>query len=415
MQTSAPNHASRLAATLAGIAAPCIAFGKVAIAAPLLVAAPLLLTLPGRRGYWRALGEQARSPLGVMVLIMLALWLPNVVASIMPVRSLEAWARVPVFIAFATLLWAMLAEREDMLTLSLKALVTAAAVTTIFAIMSLTVLPTEALSLLRYKGWNPNTVRATSVFKEYASMAILLAPVLLWGGRRLGGRWWTVAAVTAVGLLVVIWLTAARAAMAGLLMMAFGGGIIVMATCRKLALNLAVGAVLIVVTLALLAWLHHSRGEFVPPEGVVVVLPSWLLDYQRQTIWAHAIEIAMKSPWIGNGINVINLLPMAQVKIPTNVLHVIPSHPHNWLLEVFAETGVFGAAALVAVVVGLNTKLVRDYLRHRDPVLLVALLVNIGYWGSGLLNFSFWSAWWQLSYLLMSAIALAGRSPLANH
>ena len=30
-----------------------------------------------------------------------------------------------------------------------------------------------------------------------------------------------------------------------------------------------------------------------------------------------------------------------------------------------------------------------------------------GYWSSGLLNFSFWSAWWQISYLLMTALCLA--------
>jgi len=50
----------------------------------------------------------------------------------------------------------------------------------------------------------------------------------------------------------------------------------------------------------------------------------------------------------------------------------------------------------------------RRYLQSRNPAFLAALLVSVGYWSSGLLNFSFWSAWWQISYLLLMAICLAG-------
>jgi O-antigen ligase len=120
----------------------------------------------------------------------------------------------------------------------------------------------------------------------------------------------------------------------------------------------------------------------------------------------------MRSPWFGNGINVINLLPGADTRMPSNSLNVIPSHPHNWLVEVFAETGVFGILALIALVVTLCLKLAGDYLKSSDISLLAALLVNVGYWSMGLFNLSFWAAWWQISYLVLTALCLAGSRSL---
>ncbi|MCH8237424.1 MAG: O-antigen ligase family protein, partial [Proteobacteria bacterium] len=165
---------------------------------------------------------------------------------------------------------------------------------------------------------------------------------------------------------------------------------------------------------SVLMWQQDRRAHLIPPEGVVTILPSWVIDWQRQTIWARTIEMAMKSPWFGNGINVINLLPGADMRMPANDLNVIPAHPHNWLVEVFAETGAIGALALLTLVLTLCLKLARDFLRSDDAALLAALLVNVGYWGSGLVGFSFWSAWWQVSYLLMTAFCLVGRARLGQ-
>jgi len=166
------------------------------------------------------------------------------------------------------------------------------------------------------------------------------------------------------------------------------------------------------VSLAMVLWLYQTRGYIDVPAGGVAILPPWLLDYQRQTIWAHAIDMAMRAPWFGNGINVINLLPGADASLTRTNLNIIPAHPHNWLVEIFAETGAIGAFALLTLVITLCLKLAGDFLRYRDTALLAALMVNVGYWGSGLLNFSFWSAWWQISYLLMTAFCLAGRARL---
>ena len=410
MTVSAISPSAKLAAILIGIAVPCLVFGRVVIAVLLVLAVILVVWLPERRRYWQALVGQIRTPIGAMVLVTLALWLPSMAVSPLPLRSFEAWARIPVFIGLIGYFWAMLSAERQAHALALKALLAAGAATAMFAVMALTVLPDEVVSFIRLRGWNkyPAVILPREVFKEYASMAILLIPVLVWAGRRLGGRWPALSVATVVGLLVVIWLTRNRSALAGLSMMMVVGAGLTMARRRNLAINVVISVVAIAVLAALVLWLHETRGSIQPPEETVAIVPPWLLDWQRQTIWARTIEMGMNSPWIGNGINVINLLPGADDPLATSGLHIIPAHPHNWLVEVFAETGVFGAFALLALVLTLCLKLAGGYLKSCDAALLAALLVNVGYWGSGLLNFSFWSAWWQVGYLLMTGLCLAG-------
>ena len=410
MKISTIIPSAEVVAVLAGISVPFLVFGRVVMAVPLILAALVLVWLPGRQRYWRALRDQAGTPIGMMVLVTLALWLPSMFASPLPLRSLEAWIRVPIFVGFIVFLAAMLSERRETLALALKALMVAGAVASVFALSSLTFLP-EVLAVVRGSGWSATPYPGFSpdtILKPYAALSVLMAPVLVWAGWRINGRWRMVAAMTVVGLLIVVWLTYNRAAMAGLLAIAVVGAGLTMVRRRNLAVNVAVSAVVAMAILAMVLWLYETRGNILPPEGTVAVLPPWLLDYQRQTIWAHAIDIGMRAPWFGNGINVINLLPGADMRMPANDLNVIPAHPHNWLVEVFAETGAIGALALLTLVLTLCLKLARDFLRSDDAALLAALLVNVGYWGSGLVGFSFWSAWWQVSYLLMTALCLTG-------
>ena len=417
MTISATPTTAKLIAVLTGIAVPWLVFGRVIMALPLILAVLLLVWFPERRQYWRVLLGQVRTPIGMMVLVTLALWLPSMVVSPQPLRSMEAWVRVPVFIGLIFFLAAMLSERQEALALALKALIVTGAIATLFALFSLTFLP-EVLSFVRswvwidlpYPGFRPR-----DILKPYAALTVLMAPVLVWGGWRLGGHWRSLAAVTVIGLFGVVLLTNNRSAIAGLLAIAVVGPGLMMCVRRNIAVNMAVGVVLFSIILAVLLWLHDTRLTLPLPtisEGIVTILPRWLIDYQRQTIWVHAIDIGMRSPWFGNGINVINFLPGADLKLPNNNLNVIPAHPHNWLVEVFTETGALGAFALLTLVITLCLKLSGDFLKSGNTALLAALLVNVGYWSSGLFSFSFWSAWWQVSFLLMMAFCLAGRARL---
>ncbi len=392
-----------LAAALIGLVVPALFFGKAVMAVPLLAAILIvILWLPGRGDYWRQLIRVARTPVGILFFMVLVLWVPSMFFSPFPLRSFEAWARIPVFVGSVTLLWAMLSEDRVALDMALKTLLIASVIVIVLALVSLTFAP-EVFQFLRNQ-WYP--IRVAEILKGFSNMAILLAPVLLLAGRRMKGRWPVLAAACVVGLLAIIWLTYSRSPMAGLLAMAFALAVLMVLIYRRPVVYVVTAVLLTVVTIALFLWLFETRSIY-HPAGTATFLPVWLIDYQRQLIWHRAFEFGMAAPWFGNGINTINLLPGADAPMPGNSLNIIPAHPHNWLVEVFAETGAVGAIALVVLVTTICFKIARNYLRSRDEAMLAALLVNVGYWSSGLLNVSFWSAWWQISYLLMTALCLA--------
>ena len=212
MKISAIIPSAEVVAVLAGITVPCLVFGRVVMAVPLILAALVLVWLPGRQRYWRALCDQAGTPIGMMVLVTLALWLPGTLSSPLPLRSLEAWIRVPIFVGFIVYLAAMLSERRETLALALKALMVAGAIATVFALCSLTFLP-EVLAFARRSGWSAMPYlgfRAHDILKPYAALSVLMAPVLVWAGWRTGAGWRGVAVATVVGLLAVVCAESAR-------------------------------------------------------------------------------------------------------------------------------------------------------------------------------------------------------------
>jgi O-antigen ligase len=133
-----------------------------------------------------------------------------------------------------------------------------------------------------------------------------------------------------------------------------------------------------------------------------------LVDFERQTIWRFAVELYTQHSWFGLGANTINLQPGADVVIPfSNDTHQMPSHPHNWLLELLVETGTIGVVAYAALMAAVTWRLIDAYRQTSSRATLGAVAIIGGYLISGLFNFSFWAAWWQISFLLFAAISLA--------
>src|SRR3546814_15846763 len=62
--------------------------------------------------------------------------------------------------------------------------------------------------------------------------------------------------------------------------------------------------------------------------------------------------------------NVVNNLPGAHELIPGINAEYIPSHPHNWMLEILVETGWIGLALGVAILALLAWKITQR-LRRR--------------------------------------------------
>ena len=179
--TSSPFDWSRLLAVFAGVAVPMLVFGRVALAVAIVLAALCLFLLPNRAEHWRRPFEGLKSPLGVAILATFVLWLPNLFASIDPLRSFEASARVFLIVGLLTALGSVLASDRRLLDICLKALIIMTAVATVMAVLSLTVAP-ETFWVTHLKGWRSD--QPNNAVKPFAALTVLLIPVLLWAGHR---------------------------------------------------------------------------------------------------------------------------------------------------------------------------------------------------------------------------------------
>ena len=394
-------------AVLSGLAIPNLVFGRAVLATTASLALVALLISQLRSVSWRALALQARSSFGLFLGFIIFSWSLSSFASEFPIRALEASLRTGVLLGTAVLFHAALLEDRVMATRCLKALIILTVVGTSFALIASTVWP-EIYWVLRFKG-----LRATPLqteFKGYSALIVLVTPLLLIGLWRLGTAWRVASAIGIIQFAAITWMYSNRSAIAGFLVMAMTLSVaqIFRPAYRSMAVGVAGGFITILA--GVVVWLHSSRLKIATsraPEGDWL-FPVWLVDFQRQTVWSFTLDIWERAPWLGVGPNTINFSPGANAPLPGDEkLHIIPGHPHNWALELLAETGSIGFLILVAAIGSIGYRWIRWYARSGDIAVMGALLIFAGYWGSGLFNFSYWSAWWQFSFFLACAIALS--------
>ncbi len=394
-------------AVLSGLAIPNLVFGRAVFAATVGLALIALLISPLRATSWSALVRRARSPVGLFIGVIIVSWSVSAFASEFPIRALEASLRTGIFLGIAVLFHAALLEDQALATRCLKTLIILTIVGTSFALIASTVWP-EIYWALRLKG-----LRATPLqteFKGYSALIVIVTPLLLIGLWRLSTSWRVSSAIGIIQFAAITWMSSNRAAIAGFLVMAMALSVAQMfrPAYRKMAVGIAGGVIAILV--GVIVWLHTSRIKIATtraPEGDWL-FPVWLIDFQRQTVWSFTLNIWERAPWLGVGPNTINFSPGANAPMPGDEkLHIIPSHPHNWVVELLAETGAIGFLILAAAIGFVGYRWIHWYARSGDIAVMGALLIFTGYWGSGLFNFSYWSAWWQLSLFMACAIALS--------
>lgn len=352
---------------------------------------------------------------GAAVGLVFCAWAITVYFSFDPLISLKISGRTAMFVLGAVVVWAALSEHSETWRLALKTIVVSAIVFAVLALISLVGVPKIA-SLV--KGTLSAPDRPIVVFKAFAASAMCLIPVVAWAGRRLEGnwRWWGYAfAPMALGVML---LTYNRSSLAGLIAMTLAG--IFLLTLAKRRHVKAMITVAIAATGSAVAWvalrevhdLDTLEQRIGAPLNVQTYLPSWLLDSHRQNIWKFAYERFLDHPWVGNGIDQLNRLPGAKISVPglENSAAYVPSHPHNWALELLSETGLIGFLPVVAVLTLIAWKLVKSYIQTDDEADITLFTLMAGFWGSALFNFSIWAAWWQLTFLILFAIVAASRS-----
>jgi O-antigen ligase len=390
--TARASTMDRLAAIAAGLAVPALVSGRATMAVLCAVAFAGTLAAPGAWAAVRALGRAWRGLPGRAVMVLLGAWLVSTILSFDPWVSLQVWARMAVFVPGAVLLGLALAADRARLDLALRTLVAGSAVAAALALAGSTVWP-DALAFAHGKapGWNAH--EAAAEVKGFGSALACLMPMVLWAGWHLGGLWRAAALAFQPLALVAMIVADSEAGLAGA---ALAGAVLAVATLwRAGALIPLVAIVVGGAAGAILAGLGPLADAFAA------------IDPHRAAIWRAALSYLPAAPVLGHGLDVINLLPGADALVAEFNQARIPSHPHDWAIEVLVESGVVGLGALLVALGALAW----SFARAGAFAGAAGLALMAAFWGSGLVNFSVWAAWWQGVFLLLGALAMAGAAP----
>ena len=135
-------------------------------------------------------------------------------------------------------------------------------------------------------------------------------------------------------------------------------------------------------------------------------IPTTLIDAHRQFIWGFSLTKFKNNPLLGYGPDTSNFINDSQKIIgheETGDMTFIPSHPHNFLIEILLELGILGTFSFILFILFINYKILLNA-NNREKLYLI--FFNGYFWGSSLVNFSFWLGWWQGSYFfILSLIA----------
>ena len=404
--TPLPRKTQYAFVTFVGLAVPSLILGRAVMAVVTAAAVIAAIYVVDRPRLYRDFTTALRTPAGVLILVTIAAWLPAIALSLRPVRSAEVLAWLAPFIMFAVAVWSLLRTDRTLVDGALKSVLLG---TIVFVSLGLSPIlgPSEIFSFYHLEGWVPT--RAALYLKDEADAGMLLLPVVLMAAARFGGRWRVLGICEAAALLALIALTNSKASLAGLLAMALvASAIAARSSPHRKAWVVALVATLLA-TVAAVVWLKVTQEWETPAPSLdaKLYLPHWLVDFNRQLIWKFAFEKFLQFPWFGVGPNTINFTEGANRIIQYSSVPFMPSHPHNWALEILAETGIVGFVPTLATVVVVTVVTTHLGLRRYSGAALAAVAVHWGYWTSGLFNFSYWSAWWQLTYFLLMAICLA--------
>lgn len=406
-----PSGRHRLTAILIGLIVPSGAFGYIGPMAFAVMALLAGMSVPDRRVHARHLMVCAtRHPIGLLCILMLVLWLPSLGPSPTPVESIKTWVRVAMVLGGATYLWSILDHNDALTRLSRDAFLYGFAGALTLVVASILVFPDVMISLrgsAELGPWRP--------CKPFASAAACAAPLLVWLAWEHNGRP-RVAALTALALSIVIMVASeSRSSIAGLAAAILVGLTILALNRPRLRLPILLIAIVLLATVAVyLIFLRGCTenglsGALCPRVEALGVMhfPLWLVDYHRQHIWAFVLDRVPETLWFGHGLNAIAHIPGADQLVPGINQAFIPSHPHNWLIEVLAETGLFGLVPLLLLVVGTFVSDSVAIVRTGDIRRVVRLTTMTAFWVAAGFNFSLWAPWWHTSFLFLLVILSA--------
>ena len=394
-----------LGAVALGASVPTLMLGRTGMAVAAAVAVIALIATADRAKLAGDMRAALLTSLGIAVLMTFAFWLVSVIGSLEVARSSGIWVRMAALLMAGVVLTSVLRHDRDLQTIALKALVATAAAAAALALIFVLIWPDPYLILRGGDGLTDPYYTVALLLKSYGAAIACAMPVVLWAGWRLAPGWRIPAVLFqffAIGLLFAV------ENKAGLLGAALGTGVLACWFAVRHGrpwLAALIGGVMIAVVAG--AFLTNVRGNQIE---AVTDVPIWLVDAHRQAIWTKGLELAADAPLFGWGFDVIDRLPGANTIVPGSTQEYIPSHPHNWMIEVLVETGVMGFAALVGTLVLLLWGAVRS--ARRDGAAGAALLALLAaYFLISSISFSFWAFWWQATFVLLACLVVATMTP----
>ena len=405
-----------LGAVLLGLTIPAMLSGRAVlqtfVGLALITAIVIAVREPRVRGVlWHTL----RSRAGLVIFVAFVGMAVNIPGSLDPLRSFEGWGRTLIYIVGCALFWAVLQTDDRTRKYCHRTFIGGmafAAVVILLAQESLVIpelfdqhfiLPLRILKNV----WVPvNGAWGNTAPKAFAAVAACCVPVLFWlGSIRHGWARWAVFGVATMSVVFIIG-TVNKSALAGILAAVL---VVTFAVAIRNGRGWLFGwaALALGATASVLLLVYELPDE---PSSVPVWdwIPPEIVDTHRQQIWTFTAGKISEAPWTGYGINVINRLPGANDVIPGYHAEKIPSHPHNWVLEVLGETGLVGFVPMLFALAWLAGRQFLRYLRFGEGAPLAQLGLMAVFWASSLLNFSIWSSWWLISYFLLTALVGAG-------
>ncbi len=384
-----------------GAAIPLLIAGRGALGAAAVVALLCLLTSVPGRNLAHGINESFKSPLGGAVWFTFAVWLVSVAVSPEIGRSAMIWLRMVALLTAGTALAVVLRQREDLLERTLRALVIASMAGVVMGLIALHLLP-EGFSWLR--GHSQDAV-ATEILKSYGTAVACLMPVVLWAGWRAGGVWRVIVLVFQILAVALLFSLQSRS---GLVAAGLGLGVVgAWLALRRLGRWGVVAVILVAAGLLVAVFLDNERNNTI---DAALGLPTWLVDAHRQAIWNFALSNLCGAPWFGTGFDMITRLPGAQDIVAGSTAEILPSHPHNFAVEVLIETGVIGFTFFAVTLLLLLAGGLRA-LRHCGAAGAALLGLSAAFWFASLVSYSFWSFWWQATYVLLMALVVAALTP----
>lgn len=402
--STAPAQPAKIAAVALGISVPLVVLGKSAMAPAAALAIFWCLWQLRDANFRQTVLNLILTPLGGSVAAVLTALLISTLGSIHLSASLETWARLVAIVMFGPLILAWLGQTPSLFGTVVRGLVLLTLLGEVYVLFHFYFY--DAALALRSAAGYPDAFLPARKFKMYASVLGCLLPVAAFYGWRLAGPWRLAGVATlplAVPILLGGGIEPSFSAVAGL-----SGGLALaglVAVSLRLPRLVRRGLVVGLIVLAIGAAGYIFAALPPPPVVADQVPPLPFPDWHRQVIWGFAFDVFLHNPVVGVGVNAVDMVAGAKSIIPGMNQEYIPSHPHNWVLEFAAETGVIGMTAMAVCLLTI----LWGFIRHAANGRVTAWpgLIFFGtFWVSALSNFSIWSAWWDISFVILLAISM---------